>query len=175
MCRAINFNSNFLAVCQLITNSASELRGDFRFKCPVISCVQGILILFCCFCVNLKLWTWLRILPYNSFFLLCFALQFFFHNVACAIFLCPFGALQFFFVYKFFHSPPPPNDINWSVHKKTKYYRITWEQPTCNFCSKFEGMKNQAVGKQENVLLFESPLTEMTGLTTFWSSTTVEL
>ena len=32
-------------------------------------------------------------------------------------------------------------------------------------------MKKQAVGKQENVLLFESPLTEMTdfSFTTFWS------
>ena len=32
-----------------------------------------------------------------------------------------------------------------------------------------KGMKKQAVGKQENVLLFDSRLTEMTGFTTFWS------
>ena len=31
------------------------------------------------------------------------------------------------------------------------------------------GMKKQAVGKQENVFLFESPLTKMTGFTTHWS------
>ena len=35
-----------------------------------------------------------------------------------------------------------------------------------------KGMKKQAVGKQENVLLFESPLTEMTSFTAFWSRTT---
>ena len=32
-----------------------------------------------------------------------------------------------------------------------------------------KGMKKQAVGKQENMLFFESPLTEMTGFTTCWS------
>ena len=42
-----------------------------------------------------------------------------------------------------------------------------------------KGMKKQAVGKQENVLLFESPLTEVTGLLHsghgMLRSTTVEL
>ena len=49
---------------------------------------------------------------------------------------------------------------------------------TCQFaiCAQSsKGMKKRAVGKQENVVLFEIPLTEMTGFTTFWSSTTVEL
>ena len=37
------------------------------------------------------------------------------------------------------------------------------------FCAQSsKGMKKQAVGKQENVLLLESPLTEMSGFTTFW-------
>ena len=43
---------------------------------------------------------------------------------------------------------------------------------TCQFaiCAQSsKGMKKQAVGKQENVLLIETPLTEMTGFTTFWS------
>ena len=32
-----------------------------------------------------------------------------------------------------------------------------------------KGIKKQVAGKQENMLLFESPLTEMTGFTTFCS------
>ena len=43
---------------------------------------------------------------------------------------------------------------------------VTSQFATCAQSSK--GMKKQAVGKQENAL-FESPLTEMTGFTTFWS------
>ena len=35
------------------------------------------------------------------------------------------------------------------------------------FAQSSKGMKKQAVGKQKNVLLFESLLTEMTGFTTF--------
>ena len=49
-----------------------------------------------------------------------------------------------------------------------KYYCITWDLPICNLCSKFEGNGEIGVfGKQENELLFESSLTEMTGFTTF--------
>ena len=48
-----------------------------------------------------------------------------------------------------------------SYVKVVKYYCITCDQPIYKLCSKFKG-------NEEDVWLFESPLTEMTGFTLFW-------
>ena len=51
--------------------------------------------------------------------------------------------------------------------KGTKYYCITCDRQFATCAQSSKGMEKQAVGKQENVLLFESPLIKMTGFTTF--------
>ena len=78
---------------------------------------------FCCFCVNLKSWTWLRILP-------CFA-KFFFHNVACAnFFYALLGFCNFFFTNS--STPPPPSPQDQLVHPLVYFFPQLSKLSTAN-------------------------------------------
>ena len=58
----------------------------------------------------------------------CFAF-FFCHNVACAIFVCPFGALQIFFLQILPLPPPPPPPTGLSLILKECRLQVRQQKP----------------------------------------------